>query len=148
MELKFRFYDHKITKKMIYQGWNESKEIIFYKWETTPKCSPIMQYTGLKDKNDKEFYDGDILYCNGSTGVPLLQPYGMPAKDPREEKFIVVKLECGFVLRHITAYGKSGYKTPNCIINGWKIMNNYDLWNHQRSFDVIGNIYENPELLQ
>lgn len=146
-EIKFRIFENGVMKNAGDRPfWISPFGIPVYNDEKLDAVT--MQYTGLLDKNGKEIYEGDILYCNGSTGVPLLQPYGMPAMEPRNERFIVVKLDCGYVLRHISTFGSSGYETPNCIINGWRLLHNYDFWNHQRSFDVIGNIYENPELLK
>lgn len=110
-----------------------------------------MQYTSLKDHNGNEIYEGDILKCGGWSGVPYLKPYAMPEKHAKGENFIVVKMDCGFVLRHISGFGTTSntfYHIPNGIIKGWPIVKNYDFWNLQRSFEVIGNIYENQELLK
>lgn len=59
--LKFRFYDSKITGKMIYQEEREAKHLIFHKWETTPKASPLMQFVDKKDKRGIPIYEGDIV---------------------------------------------------------------------------------------
>lgn len=69
----------------------------------------IMQFTGLKDKNGKEIYEGDIVRCN--------------------EQFVeqVVFLNGGF---QTTQDGE----TFKVSAWGWDTM------------EVIGNIYENPEL--
>jgi len=73
------------------------------------KPEHLMQYTGLKDKNGKEIYEGDI--CR------------VEYKEPQEIKFT----NGGF-------YFGSG--TP---------MANFHLWSEK--IEIIGNIYENPELL-
>jgi uncharacterized phage protein (TIGR01671 family) len=80
----------------------------------------LMQYTGLKDKNGKEIYEGDVLR----------EKYGF---DGQEWNYYVVRfgvsqeLRIGFFLE-----GYGGAATPHVF---------------ERA-EVIGNIYENPELLK
>ena len=89
----------------------------------------LMQYTGLKDKNGKEIYEGDILK------IPewLLQD--------NQELCVCVYAEehqasdiIGFGL-----YIKDGYSGE------YKIIVPSDEWDE---FEVIGNIYDDPELLK
>ena len=70
----------------------------------------LMQYTGLKDKNGKEIYEGDILkHLDGRLSVV---EYDAPH----------------FILRHHPEGGSDFIAVKN-------------------HFEIIGNIYENPELL-
>jgi uncharacterized phage protein (TIGR01671 family) len=75
----------------------------------------LMQFTGLKDRNGKEIYEGDIL-CN-----------------PNQLKGIVVYYEAGF---HLEAKRKNG--------NIWYMPLNLGML---RNKEIIGNVYENPELI-
>jgi len=79
----------------------------------------VMQYTGLKDKNGKEIYEGDILELDFSSyHLPPYNDCGGKAKHFMEVKFNIEETE-------------AGYKIPmHC------------------KYSVIGNIYENPELLK
>ncbi|MBQ3022885.1 MAG: hypothetical protein IJD91_06160 [Clostridia bacterium] len=80
----------------------------------------IGQYTGLKDKNDKEIYEGDIVKSiSGKIGyVIFLQ---------QEMGYVVVWDNCDTRLGHRSRGGR------------------YDV---DSSIEVIGNIYDNPELVE
>lgn len=86
----------------------------------------VMQYTGLHDKNGKEIYEGDIIeYDADSQGRPFI------GDGYRFE----VGFSCGsFILVDPQErYGERG---------GFS-----SIYLHTPCLTVIGNIYENPELL-
>lgn len=59
-EIKFRaFADSEMTRSFVLK--DDYKAIGYY----AARGFPIMQYTGLHDKNGKEIYEGDILSGDG-----------------------------------------------------------------------------------
>lgn len=115
-EIKFRVWDE-VKKQMVYlEKFNYPYMVGFS--DETHKIYPyqfveLMQYTGLKDKNGKEIYEGDIIKFVGEN---CLVNY--------------VENDCAFRIdvdsRISTALRKA----------------------HSKDYEVIGNIYENPELLK
>jgi len=89
----------------------------------------VLRYTGLKDKNGKEIYEGDIL--NGRNQV-LKIVYWCPKRAAfcESEQFRPVPAKHSFAKlydKFRTVFNKDG-----------------QLINHE----VIGNIYENPDLMK
>jgi len=75
----------------------------------------IMQYTGLKDKNGKEIYEGDI--CKNGDYIKDAHSYNYRTEE----------------VKYIEAEG--------CLV-GW----NYNA--DGMTCEIIGNIYENPDLIK
>lgn len=83
----------------------------------------LMQYTGLKDKNGTEIYEGDVLYVEQ---IDSIDPY-IPHK--KNVAVIYEGRDTAFVFDEEVGFVIGLYTTPS-------------------ELEVIGNIYENPELLE
>lgn len=108
----------KVTDERANFGWDDGCDIV-----------RVMQYTGLKDSNGKEIYEGDILEITITSRSDGSQrkPYNL----------VVVYKNGAFVYQYIQG--------------GWKESNLYshiDNFAGNVTFEVIGNRYENPELLK
>ena len=132
-DIKFRLWS-KIGKKFIEtdnpdldfvinnNGYLYSIEYCYGETCILPQMdTEVLQFTGLKDRNGKEIYEGDILKYNF--------PYDGRLKHVSPVKFL--ETEASFGIKDI--YGN---EIPLYRITA----NNY--------FEVVGNIYENPELLE
>lgn len=83
--------------------------------------STVGQYTGLKDKNGKRIFEGDIVRFAerriGGEDVSIVEP---------------------------VAFDEGGFCTYRYFLNNWMRSGNAEL----EGIEVIGNIHDNPELLE
>ena len=83
----------------------------------------VGQFTGLKDKNGKKIFEGDVVVCRKEI----------------DGNWIDCCVEIGFVEMKHGAFGlhrKQGYYRP------------FKDWLEDYEYEVIGNIHDNPELLE
>ena len=113
-------------REIKFRAWDREKKKLVGPFEVGSEASmlwlPEMQYTGLKDKNGKEIYDGDIT-----------------------TRGIVEWCEC-------LNWDSGGSNHPGFYFKDRYEHNERGCLAYHDGFDedieVIGNIYENPELLK
>ena len=137
-EIKFRAWD-KENNKMIYVDkivFRTDGEI-FRVWDynmgiegvqgllINQDSGIVIQFTGLKDKNGKEIYEGDVIVCRDGKAVIIY-----------EDSFAKFIMDFDY-------FGKNTLPDFEDVSD-----NKQDADTCMRSIEVIGNIYENPELLE
>lgn len=96
--------------------------------------STIGQYTGLKDKNGKYIFEGDIVHYLYEPGKGYWNADQLSVIDFRETGF------------HMN--GIMGTNKYACL-HGWFVSIPYDQdAENKPEFEVVGNIHDNPELLK
>lgn len=134
-DIKFRVWDGEIMWSPEFFIFNQSwtYHTNWSAFEDDPKFGKasridgkaLMQYTGLKDKNGKEIYEGDIIVAHDvSDGGLYIQQYPGLFNGSRFE----------------VGWGDS------C----WEGKDHDDGYIHmstRATYEIIGNIYENPELV-
>lgn len=119
-EIQFRVWDGKIKQ---FKEMPPLSDLVFgygNNYSYTKGFHPIFsQYTGLKDKNDVEIYEGDVIRLDG---------YG----------------------DYLVEYSPPSFHTKligRCL-EMYMTMNDFYCQDDASGYEIIGNIYENPELIE
>lgn len=153
-EIKFRAWD-KLEKKMIPWGVSREKGVRnnFTFIHDKDDEYILMQYTGLKDRNGKEIYEGDIVKITWN-------PEDHPEETSSEmligefigyiefNPFLGVHVIPGFFEEpvQILVTLVVGQRQPRRQEDGFQMLTEYIIKNYR--IEIIGNIYQNPELLK
>ncbi|MFL1998523.1 YopX family protein [Lysinibacillus irui] len=105
--------------------WVDSEKVDYKRepgWMNFDELSDVvlMQYTGLKDKNGKEIYEGDVLHAQGYWDIHIVW-------DKENARFGILNTDWVVSQGYIP-------KIPNFELSNF--------------YEIVGNIYENPELLE
>lgn len=120
-EIKFRAYD-KNKNKLIFGPTDSNPQPSWILICCSGNDLPLMQYTGLKDKNGKEIYESDILTFDNYINFEIIYQNGSFGyiADPYFKEFISLG------------------------------QNHHFKWENKRTnkLEIIGNIHQNSELLK
>lgn len=130
MEKKFRAWLPAI-KKMTYS--HTLDELI--NWNTKPEDNGTaiwLQWTGLKDKNDIEIYEGDYVNINHD----ILETF---SEGNLEGNNLYVWQE---IVDSVDVNGVVSFDKGFFSVEEWQLN-----WFEKHEIEIVGNIYENPEVL-
>jgi uncharacterized phage protein (TIGR01671 family) len=137
-EIKFRAWDKKerkiISDALLIGNIGLGEGSVLADSETQKGNELIwQQFTGLKDKNGKEIYEGDIVIYGNDKGVP--------------KKQYTIKWKDGMFIADYKPKENNDYE--NSFVDS--IDNKYDLRTfcafNSSLIEIVGNIFENKDLL-
>jgi uncharacterized phage protein (TIGR01671 family) len=110
----------------------------------------LMQYTGLKDVNGKEIYEGDIVKIGMHTEAQWHEPKGLKDRDGNQFRRQIIQettpitVVIKYNIQHSTQFGHG--ESFGTIWGGWNI----SAYGRAENIhpEIIGNIYEDQELLK
>ena len=113
-----------MTRELKFRAWVEWTETPRFEyserhypdtfWGNYDEGNNVEQYTGLKDKNSKEIYEGDLV---------TIKPYTKPFRVVFDKQYA-----------SFAGYNDTTRRLFNSL--------------YSSDYEVIGNIHENPELLE
>ena len=121
--IKFRVWDKRETKGRSTQNMLYDAQL-HHLWQDFVDYPgyELMQYTGLTDKNGKEIYEGDIVQYNQNSSYDNMDFIAKWSDD-----------KLGFIFQSNS---------------GEQLVNQTPHLNRFKHLEVVGNIFENPELLK
>lgn len=119
-EIKFRCWNN---NQMLYWDFDSAHEIFIQLNSFPIPFQPLMQYIGLKDKNGKEIYEGDIVNIEISKNI-----FEIFKIEYRAPEFILTDNNNFYRDRPERLQGYNGFTLGSC--------------------EVLGNVYENQDILE
>ena len=131
MKLKFRCWN---GETMVSPDYIDRDGVAYWKENSIPNSTDkVVLFTGLHDKHGKEIYEGDILL------IPVYPTNSNPLGEP--DMGVVEVVAGAFGWRYLDYKGE---RTGE--------FNSFLSWNGESKTlaeeEVIGNVYENPELIR
>ncbi len=134
----------------VYESKLKHSDIAYFDHISYLPIKAIMQFTGLKDKNGKEIYDSDILKIQY---FRIIGGENLGVSEVDAELVGVVEITpLALVLKNIIGEKWCEYTGYEQGEGECRVFHLHDVYegssDAEYQIEVIGNIYENPELLK